>query len=150
MKENIDLIFREDGIIKKFKEDYVPRPSQIEGANLLYDALKNNENTILEGPCGFGKTFAYLSPVFEIIAESGFNKKAVIVTNGIALQEQLFYNDIPLMKKIFKEIYSYGDFRFCLLKGKQNFVCNKKLTDLISENYIKKNPDEQIQKIIDW
>jgi ATP-dependent DNA helicase DinG len=150
INKNLELIFAEDGIIKSFKEDYIPRPSQIEGSDILYQALAESNNAILEGPCGFGKTFCYLAPTFESIAESGFNKVAVIVTNGISLQEQLFYKDIPLMKQIFRDIYPDAEFRYCMLKGKQNFLCPQKMSDIIADNYAVKTENKELEKIMDW
>lgn len=155
MNKNIESIFAEDGIIKSLKPDYIPRPSQIEGADKIYDTLSKNENGILEGPCGYGKTFAYLVPMFETIAESEFKKKAVIVTNGISLQEQLYYKDVPLVANIFKEVYPEAEFKFSLLKGKQNFVCPKKVADAYEKKMtaqLSNSPDvvKEIDKLIDW
>jgi Rad3-related DNA helicase len=58
----IDNIFDADGIIKKMKNDYIPRPSQIEAAKQLESALLTKKHGIIEGSTGFGKTFAYLIP----------------------------------------------------------------------------------------
>lgn len=119
-----DAIFASDGLIKSFKEDYIPRESQIQAAKQIYNSLTDFKHIILEGPCGFGKTFAYLVPVMEYLHEHA-GAKTVIVTNGISLQEQLIYKDIPFVNQIFKQKYSIG-LKSAILKGKRNFLCRRK------------------------
>lgn len=132
MKITMNDIFKNGGAISDFKEDYSERPSQTEGAMVIEQGLKENANVLLEGETGFGKSYAYLFPVLNEIAESGFTKKAVITTSGISLQEQLYTKDIPFAIEVMKSLYPNwpGDFRFTLLKGRQNFICNKKVDEL--------------------
>lgn len=130
----INDIFAEDGPIKSLKDNYSVRESQVEGANLVSDALAGPTNMLLEGPCGYGKTLTYLLPILHDMVENdgGLSKKALIVTSGISLQEQLMYKDIPFAIKVIEEIYPAfkGEIRFALLKGRQNFLCNKKVDTL--------------------
>lgn len=127
-------IFKEDGVIKQVKSDYVPRPSQIEAAHMYLDSLSNGDHQILEGPCGFGKTFAYLIPTFIKIYESmetnsDNHPKVVIATSGISLQEQLYHKDIPIVQEIFNRLYSVK-LKSCILKGKANFACPLKMSEM--------------------
>src|SRR5574344_2196817 len=128
----MDDIFKGDGAISEFKKDYKERPSQIEAAKLIDEGINKNKITIIEGETGMGKSFAYLFPTAKAIAESNFKKKAVIATSGISLQEQLFNKDIPFVSKVMKTIYPSwnDDFKVTLLKGKQNFLCMKKVLKL--------------------
>ena len=98
--KDIDLLFSENGIIKRHKQDYSPRESQIEASKKIMETLVQRGHAILEGPCGFGKTFAYLVPVFMDIIHSAGRPRTIIVTSGISLQEQLFYKDIPFIEKL--------------------------------------------------
>lgn len=127
MHENLDLIFNENGLIKNIKPDYKTRPQQIEAAKQILESVKAKEHYLLEGPCGFGKTFAYLVPIFE---EMHTNPKTltVIVTNGKQLQTQLFQKDIPLVERIFESIYA-DKIPFASLKGKNNFICLHKSSE---------------------
>lgn len=131
---NIDIedIFAEDGAIADFKEGYKPRPAQIEASKRINEAIKGNNNAIIEGGTGIGKSFAYLFPTLKNIAESNFKKKAVIVTSGISLQEQLVNKDLPFAVKVMSSLYPNWkkDFKFTLLKGKQNFICLEKAEEM--------------------
>lgn len=133
--ERIDRIFDKDGIIKKYKEDYVPRESQIEASKKIAECLESQGNIILEGPCGFGKTFCYSIPVVNYLLENP-RSRAVIVTNGISLQEQLFYKDIPFIQKLEQEIHN-KKITYAMLKGKNNFICKNKIENVIFDRSMK-------------
>lgn len=132
MKITMDDIFKNGGAISDFKKDYSERPSQTEGAKIIEQGLSERANVLLEGETGFGKSYAYIFPILNDIAESGFKKKAVIATSGISLQEQLYTKDLPFAIDVMKSLYPNwpGDFTFTLLKGRQNFICNKKVAEL--------------------
>jgi ATP-dependent DNA helicase DinG len=145
MSEYFDDIFQKDGLIKVKKEDYIPRESQIEAAYNIYYALRDKEHFILEGPCGFGKTFAYLIPLFEIHS----NKVAcsIIVTDGIALQEQLVKKDLPFVNEMFSTLYNRS-VSFALLKGKSNFLCSRKY-ELVRDSAVSEKT-EQMSLLRKW
>lgn len=128
----INDLFDENGPIKDFKPDYVPRVPQVEAANIISQCLSVNGIAMIEGETGMGKSFAYLFPVINEIIGSDFQKKAVIVTSGISLQEQLYHKDIPFVVKVMKSAYPQfkTSFKYTLLKGRQNFVCKLKLDEL--------------------
>lgn len=124
----VEDIFKDEGVLAGRIPGYQERPSQTEIAKTNETALASCKHTITEGPCGTGKTFAYLIPVLKEIAESDFTKKAVVVTSGISLQEQLASKDVPFSIEVVKELYPNwpSNFTATLLKGRQNFVCNEK------------------------
>lgn len=132
MNITMEDIFRDGGALSDFSSSYKERPMQIEGAKIIEEGLNTVNNVILEGECGFGKSYAYLFPVLNTIANSGFAKKAVLVTSGISLQEQLYTKDVPFAIEVMKSLYPNwpGGFRYTLLKGRQNFLCNKKVNDI--------------------
>ena len=49
-------------------------------------------------------------------------EKAIISTHTINLQEQLLYKDIPILQKVLPET-----FEAALIKGRQNYVCPRRL-----------------------
>lgn len=128
----IEDIFKEGGVLSEHNPNYVLRPKQLEGAQIIENSLENNEHTIIEGECGFGKSYAYLFPVLNYIVKNEFNYRAVIVTSGISLQEQLLRKDLPFVCDIMKDLYPAmpGNFKFCMLKGRQNFICLKKIKEI--------------------
>jgi ATP-dependent DNA helicase DinG len=72
----------------------------------------------VEAGTGTGKTLAYLVPLLR----SGL--RTVISTGTKNLQEQLFYKDVPFLKKLFPQM------RVTLMKGRQNYLCRQKLYDM--------------------
>ncbi len=88
---------------------------------------ENNPVCIIEAGTGIGKTLAYMASVIPIGLVA--NKKIIISTATIALQEQLVEKDLPEFKE-----YSGIEFDFLLLKGRRRYVCLSKL-DLITQDY---------------
>ena len=79
---------------------------------------ENRQHLIVEAGTGTGKTLAYLVPMMR----SG--RRVVISTGTKNLQEQLFFKDIPFLKKLFPDV------RVALMKGRQNYLCRQKLYDI--------------------
>jgi ATP-dependent DNA helicase DinG len=90
---------------------YTPRSGQLEYSRAVEQTLATNGRLIVEGPCGTGKSIGYLVPAIL----SG--KKVLIVTEGIALQDQLIDKDLPLLAR------ALGSFKFAAMKGRTNYLC---------------------------
>ncbi len=108
---------RQGGILSQRLVGYQERPAQIEMARLVSDALNIEKHAIIEAPTGVGKSLAYLVP----IVRSG--KVAIISTANKALQEQLFYKDIPFVQ------HHIQLFEAALVKGIGNYVCLERLEE---------------------
>ena len=96
------------------------RESQEKMANLIDEYLQNEKSCLIEAGTGIGKSLAYLLPAV-LYAEKN-NKKVVISTNTINLQEQLIEKDLPLLEKILGRKIKY-----ILVKGRANYVCGNRL-----------------------
>ena len=70
----------------------------------------------VEAPTGVGKTFAVLIPVLREAVRRG--ARALFLTAGIALQEQLMEKDLPRLRQLLGFGISFG-----LLKGRSNYAC---------------------------
>src|SRR5260221_4397749 len=103
------------GILSQSLPGYEERPAQIEMAALVAQSLTQNDHAIVEASTGTGKSLAYLLP----IVRSG--KVAIISTANKALQEQLFYKDIPFVQQHIKH------FDAALVKGMGNYLCIDRL-----------------------
>lgn len=78
--------------------DFEARPEQIAMATAVAKTLDQRSHLLVEAGTGVGKSFAYLVPA---ILRCLRNKETVvIVTNTIALQEQLVQKDIPFLRAI--------------------------------------------------
>ncbi|MGZ3611577.1 MAG: helicase C-terminal domain-containing protein, partial [Ktedonobacteraceae bacterium] len=118
------------GILSERLQGYEERPAQIEMASLVARALMEEQHAIVEAATGTGKSLAYLLP----IVRSG--KIAIISTANKALQEQLFYKDIPFVKE------HIDDFDAALVKGMGNYICLDRLDkERIETQPLLKNPD---------
>ena len=87
-------------------------------AEAVEDALLNNRQLIVEAGTGTGKTLAYLVPALL----SG--KRVVVSTGTKALQEQLYFRDIPFLEKVLDR-----PLRVCYMKGRSNYACRQKIYD---------------------
>jgi Rad3-related DNA helicase len=106
---------RQGGILSQRLPGYQERPSQIEMATLVAEGLSQEKHALLEAPTGVGKSLAYLIP----LVRSG--KVAIVSTANKALQEQLYYKDIPFVQEHLQH------FEAALVKGIANYVCLDRL-----------------------
>src|SRR6266513_2391352 len=117
--ERIRTIFSENGGLSKAK-NFEFRPQQQEMAVAVARALEEERHLVVEAGTGVGKSLAYLAPAILFALEH--HKKAIVSTHTINLQEQLLYKDIPIVKKILPV-----EFEAALMKGRQNYLCPRRL-----------------------
>jgi ATP-dependent DNA helicase DinG len=113
-------------------------------AQAVEEALEQKRHLIVEAGTGTGKTLAYLVPVIR----SG--KRVVISTGTKNLQEQLFYKDIPFLEQA---LFPNGEGRLnvCYMKGRNNYLCRKKLYDLTDQPVLSGLQEiEQYRAISAW
>ena len=97
------------------------RPGQVRLAHEILQAFATNGALLAEGPCGIGKSKAYGVPAAWF---GSHGKKVLIVTESIALQEQLVSKDLPGLRA------ELGwDFKIGLLKGRSNYLCKVALEE---------------------
>ena len=91
------------------------REGQLAMAEAVESALDRENHLFVEAGTGTGKTLAYLVPAVL----SG--RKVIVSTATRALQEQIFFKDIPLVASA---LAAHGvHFRAALMKGLSNYVC---------------------------
>lgn len=117
-KAPLEAVFGPGGWLARRHPNYEHRPGQLEMAESVEAASENRRHLIVEAGTGTGKTLAYLVPIMR----SG--RRVVISTGTKNLQEQLFFKDIPFLRKLFPDI------RVALMKGRQNYLCRQKLYDI--------------------
>jgi ATP-dependent DNA helicase DinG len=113
-------------------------------AEAVEQALEEKRHLIVEAGTGTGKTLAYLVPVIR----SG--KRVIISTGTKNLQEQLFYKDVPFLEQA---LYGASDARLsvCYMKGRNNYLCRKKLYDLTNQPVLSGLEEiEQYRAISAW
>ncbi|MGF1724198.1 ATP-dependent DNA helicase DinG [Photobacterium nomapromontoriensis] len=75
---------------------------------------------VAEAGTGIGKSLSYLMGAIPFAIFN--NKKVLISTATVALQEQLINKDLPLFNRVYPK-----EFSFILAKGRQRYCCNHKL-----------------------
>lgn len=80
--------------------DFIPRAPQ---RQMIADVAKtlagdDGRHLAIEAPTGVGKTLSYLIPGIAIAREE--DKTLVVSTANVALQDQIFSKDLPLLRKI--------------------------------------------------
>jgi ATP-dependent DNA helicase DinG len=145
IRKEIENFFSEDGILSQKFETYEFRKSQLDMALGVYDSLENKSHIFIEAPTGIGKSFAYLVPAIYYAKEN--KKKAIISTHTINLQEQLIEKDIPFLKE-----HLSVDFKAALIKGKNNYICPKRLKVAFENAYSLFENDEIkiLDKLYSW
>lgn len=64
----IEQVFGPDSVFSKSFKGYEPRPGQMLIADTVLKAFKESKHALAEGPCGTGKTVAYIVPAAWMIA----------------------------------------------------------------------------------
>ncbi len=77
----------------------------------------------VEAGTGTGKTLAYASAAIPVA--KSLDKKLIVSTATIALQEQIVKRDFPMLQD-----NSQLDFSFAIAKGRRRYVCKSKLVKL--------------------
>jgi len=79
---------------------------------------------VIEAGTGIGKTIAYLLSVIPVA--KAMNKKVVLATATVALQEQVMNKDIPDLLQ-----HSEMSFSYSLAKGRGRYLCLSKLDNAL-------------------
>jgi len=114
-----------------------------EGQQALSAAIEaviaDRQVLVAEAGTGIGKTFAYLVPAIM----SG--KKTIISTGTRHLQDQLFHNDIPVVRKALKM-----DLPCALLKGRANYLCQYRLNIAHQQAFLNRQTQDHLSQIQSW
>jgi ATP-dependent DNA helicase DinG len=148
--------FAPGGVLACTHPAYEFRRGQLQMAQAVEQALEEKRHLIVEAGTGTGKTLAYLMPVIR----SG--KRVIISTGTKNLQEQLFYKDIPFLEQALfgnhataasaaQPEHGPGRLSVCYMKGRNNYLCRKKLYDLTDQPVLSGLEEiEQYRAIAAW
>lgn len=96
------------------------RDGQRQLGNAVIDVVEKGGNLIGEASTGTGKSFATLIPLINAVKKAKSEKKtyrAVVSTETLILQGQIFTKDLPFLYGI------YGGFTYHKLMGRSNYLC---------------------------
>lgn len=124
-------------------KSYEERPQQVALLREIASTFNSNSIGVFEAGTGVGKSFAYLVPSIMWAAK---NKERVIISTGtINLQQQLFEKDIPAAMDITGQ-----KLKAVLLKGRQNYLCQRRLSDANAEKDLFTEDSEMLETITKW
>ena len=116
------------GRIAARMDNYEQRSEQLAMAQAVGDAIRGRRHLIAEAGTGVGKSFAYLVPAILAVAEppdddgESLQRRVVISTHTISLQEQLLEKDLPLLNSVIPL-----EFSAVLVKGRHNYLSLRRL-----------------------
>jgi ATP-dependent DNA helicase DinG len=136
----IEDILGPDGLLARSLDGYEFRPSQMDMARRIDEALTRKLPALVEAGTGTGKTFGYLVPLIL----SG--KKAVISTGTKNLQEQVYFKDIPLLQKA-----TGLKAEAVMMKGRKNYLCLYRYHQYAAQkSFIKDRPPSFTKRLQEW
>ncbi|PHM61384.1 ATP-dependent DNA helicase DinG [Xenorhabdus ishibashii] len=102
-------------------DGFIPRAPQRQMIAEVAKTLADEEgrHLVIEAPTGVGKTLSYLIPGIAISRAE--QKPLVISTANVALQDQIYSKDLPLLRKIIPDLKYTGAF------GRARYVCPRNL-----------------------
>ena len=131
------------GPLSKISESFEERPVQVELLQNIVKAFNENKIAVFEAGTGVGKSYSYLIP--SVLWALLNHERVIISTGTINLQQQLCEKDIPAVEKIIGK-----KFKYVLMKGRQNYVCIRRLNDAVSILDLFEGESDEIKKISEW
>ncbi len=143
-------LLAEDGPIALALSGFEERTEQIEMARAVTEAINDGQRLVVEAGTGVGKSLAYLLPA--VLHAVRNNKRVVVSTNTINLQEQLMTKDIPTLIEALSGVpgFSTDEFKYALLKGRANYLCLKRWTHLKNGDSVSDEDARLLSKVLLW
>ncbi|MDO6460175.1 ATP-dependent DNA helicase [Granulosicoccaceae sp. 1_MG-2023] len=129
--DSIEAVFARNGPLAQHLNGFAPRQEQLRLSEAVASCIENQAVLLGEAGTGIGKTFAYLVPAVM----SG--KKVLISTGTKHLQDQLYKNDLPIIRRALAPTLQAS-----LLKGRANYLCLHRLERALS-NPALRSPERQ-------
>jgi ATP-dependent DNA helicase DinG len=145
----VEAIFSPAGLLSRSK-NFEYRPQQQAMAVAVARALQDGEHLAVEAGTGVGKSLAYLIPAILFAVQK--QKKAVISTHTINLQEQLTQKDLPMLAEALGALTPPVKFAFTMLKGRANYLCTRRLHKAMqgAESLFTGPEQEELKRIWEW
>ncbi len=141
--ETLAAMLEEGGVFAQQFPGYEHRPQQVEMLRAVALAFNERQHLMVEAGTGTGKSVAYLLPA---VTFAHLNREPVVVsTNTLNLQDQLFLKDVPDLQKLLP-----FDFRVVVLKGRSNYLCQRRLGSLRNAGVGSADEMRMLAKVLAW
>ena len=141
--DEVSAVLEPGGPFHKSFPDYEHRSEQLEMLRATARAISEGRHYLIEAGTGIGKSLAYLIPSALWAIKN--QKRVVISTNTINLQDQLISKDIPLLLDTLDL-----KCRATVLKGRSNYLCPHHLDTLRNSNLKTEDEMRVLGKILVW
>ena len=146
--ESIDSFFAPAGpLAHHFGPLYETRSGQVQMAQQVLRAFNQGDHMLLEAGTGTGKSLAYLAPtaLWSVVNQ----RRVVIATNTITLQEQLLEKDLPQLQAALQAAGQPLP-NIALLKGRNNYLCTRRLRAWRSNRQLSAAELVLLAKVLVW
>lgn len=140
---DVSALLSSGGPAEKIFPGFEERAGQLDLLQYICTAFNEDKIGVFEAGTGVGKSFAYLIPAVLWAVQN--KERAVISTGTINLQQQLFEKDIPAVRRLIGI-----DFKAALMKGRQNYLCLRRLHDSLDEIDLFDEEKEILRQISEW
>lgn len=143
MNDYLSDVFGDGGLFASRFPGYEMREGQVALARMVDEAMRGGRHLLGEAPCGTGKGQAYCAPAAWHAHHR--DKRVIVVTANIALQEQLVRKDLPMLASVLP-----WPFTFALLKGRNNYACLARMAESQARGELRGlYDDDQQQQVVD-
>ena len=141
--EEVGAILAPGGLFSHYFPNFEHRPQQVAMLEAVTQALSYGRHLMVEAGTGTGKSMAYLVPAALWALHN--QRRVVISTNTINLQDQLINKDIPDLRN------ALGiDLQATVLKGRGNYLCPRRLENLRRHGPEKDDEVRVLGKVLVW
>ena len=148
--EMVESLLRSGSPLAEAMEGFEERPEQIAVARSVAQAINEGERLVVEAGTGVGKSVAYLLPA--LLYATANNRRVVVSTNTINLQEQLVEKDVPMLVEALADVpgVDADEVRFSQLKGRANYLCLRRWSRMRSGDTINEDEARLLSKTLVW
>jgi len=145
-------VFGEGGTLSRTLSSYRHRSGQVELADAFLNAFETGTHLVGEAPTGSGKSLAALVPAIRFMRDPSRSGTVhtIISTATKGLQGQIVNKDLPFLQRVLP-----WNFRYALLKGRNNYLCRDAYASLrhnVSRGRVtlRKQEVEELETIQKW
>lgn len=121
--DEVASLLEHGGVFSRLFPSFEYRPQQVDMLRAVAQSISDCRHLLVEAGTGTGKSMAYLIPAALWAVQN--NKRVVISTNTINLQDQLINKDIPDLREALNL-----NVQATVLKGRSNYLCPRRLENL--------------------
>ena len=146
----VTSLLKDDSALSAAIAGFEERAEQVQMAEAVTNTINKGGRLIVEAGTGVGKSMAYLLP--SLLYGLQNNKRIVVSTNTIALQEQLVSKDIPALVEALESVSGVAAeyVKFCQLKGRANYICLRRWAHLRASETLNEDEARMLAKTMMW